>query len=64
MDAPDNYQTTYDSRTKIVVFYSVIKNQIVWFIDTVCTFFEASSCYLLVFFLIKVTMKLSQLILE
>ena len=24
MDAPDNYQTTYDSKTKIVVFYSLI----------------------------------------
>ena len=23
MDAPDNYQTTYDSKTKIVVFYSL-----------------------------------------
>ena len=25
MDPPDNYQTTYDSKTKIVVFYSVSK---------------------------------------
>ena len=23
MDAPDNYQTTYDSKTRIVVFYSL-----------------------------------------
>ena len=23
MDTPDNYQTTYDSKTKIVIFYSV-----------------------------------------
>ena len=23
MDPPDNYQTTYDSKTKIVVFYSL-----------------------------------------
>jgi hypothetical protein len=23
MDAPDNYQTTYDSKTKIVIFYSL-----------------------------------------
>ena len=23
MDAPDNYQTTYDSKTKIVVLYSL-----------------------------------------
>ena len=23
MDAPDHYQTTYDSKTKIVVFYSL-----------------------------------------
>ena len=25
MDAPDHYQTTYDSKTKIVVFYSLIQ---------------------------------------
>ena len=24
MDPPDNYQTTYDSNTKLVVFYSLI----------------------------------------
>ena len=24
MDAPNNYQTTYDSKNKIVVFYSLI----------------------------------------
>ena len=23
MDPPDNYQTTYDSKTKVVVFYSL-----------------------------------------
>ena len=23
MDAPDNYQTTYDSKTKILVFYTL-----------------------------------------
>ena len=28
IDAPDNYQTTYDSKTKIVVFYSLIMARI------------------------------------
>ena len=28
MDAPDHYQTKYDSKTKIVVFYSLSHNHI------------------------------------
>ena len=30
MDAPDHYQTTYDSKTKIVVFYYLIERCIDW----------------------------------
>ena len=30
MDAPDHYQTTYVSKTKIVVFYSLIGDNIIY----------------------------------
>ena len=36
MDAPDDYQTTYDSTTKIVVFYSLNQQWHIWSIEIYC----------------------------
>ena len=52
MDPPDNYQTTYDSNTKIVIFYSLIwsyyllENSSVAQMHRFCTDNNLQSCFI------------------
>ena len=60
MDAPDHYQTTYVSKTKIVVFYSLnhgnglLTNQLTWLFLTCSSFFPWSSFFFFIWSSTKV----------